>query len=254
MYLNIKESILSRSILLTALVKMLAAFVEGNLRFLIRRDETLTPDMLDRMIWNVQTVSSIVQIIVITLIFYYSWKRLYHYINLIPLEDRREMGALQQQYLGKRNATLSAESVSRLLQLWAVIFVGAELVYSFSSLMYRKFIATLMTALAESGGASNETFLMLYNMTHGFKYLEILGALLLGVVMTGIFLSDRYLKAASLIILVLFLLAFGIFQMQTLSFWGREIGIVWTSIIYHFTETIGLVILSFYLTKKYKGL
>ena len=51
-----------------------------------------------------------------------------------------------------------------------------------------------------------------------------------------------------------YLLAFGLFQMQTVSLMGREIGIVWTSIIYHITETAGLLILSLYLTKRYKGL
>ena len=175
-------------------------------------------------------------------------------MNLIPAEDRSEMGALQHEFLGDKIASLSASSVSRLLQLWAVIFIGAELIYDFSSIMYRKFIALLVEALEDTSGLSDGTFVLLYNMTHGFKYLEILAALLLGVVMTGIFLNDRYLKLASLSVIALFLLAFGLFQMQTVSLMGREIGIVWTSIIYHITETAGLLILSLYLTKRYKGL
>ena len=120
--------------------------------------------------------------------------------------------------------------------------------------MYRRFIGMLIDALSESDGMTDGTFVMLYNMTHGFKYLEILAAILLGVVMTGIFLNDRYLKLFSLVILVMFLLAFSVLQMQTVYLMGREIGIVWTSIIYHVTETIGLVALSVYLAKAYRGL
>jgi iron complex transport system permease protein len=81
--------------------------------------------------------------------------------------------------------------------------------------MYRRFIAILMDALSGDVAMTDGTFVMLYNMTHGFKYLEILAAILLGVVMTGIFLNDQYLKLASLGVLVVFLLAFGVLQMQT---------------------------------------
>ena len=55
-------------------------------------------------------------------------------------------------------------------------------------------------------------------------------------------------------ILLLFLISFAVIQMQTVYLMGREIGIVWTSIIYHFTETLGIIFLSLYLNKRYKGL
>ena len=164
------------------------------------------------------------------------------------------MGELQKEYFGDNLASLSVSSVNRLLQLWAVIFVGAELIYDFTSILYRRFIGMLMDALSLGEGMTDGTFVMLYNMTHGFKYLEILSAILLGVVMTGIFLNDRLLKLASLAILAVFLISFAVLQMQTVYLMGREVGIVWTSIIYHATETIGLFLLSLYLSKKYKGL
>ena len=136
----------------------------------------------------------------------------------------------------------------------AVIFICAELIYDFTSIMYRRFIAILMSLFESDSSLTDSTFILLYNMTHGFKYLEILVAILLGVVMTGIFLNDKFLKLASLVVLILFLLSFSILQMQTVNLLGREIGIVWTSIIYHFTETLGLILLSAYLSKRYKGL
>jgi hypothetical protein len=175
-------------------------------------------------------------------------------MNLIPENDQKEMGDLQKEFLGGNIASLSVSSISRLLQLWAVIFVGAELIYDFTSIMYRRFISILMDALSSGSALSDGTFVMLYNMTHGFKYLEILSAILLGVVITGIFLNDRFLKLFCLIILLVFLLAFGVLRMQTVYLLGREIGIVWTSIIYHATETLGLIVFSYYLAKRYKGL
>ena len=210
--------------------------------------------MLDIMLWHCQLVISVIQIAITSVIFYLIWRRLSHYMNIIPKEDRKQMGDLQKEFFGENLATLSVSSVNRLLQLWAVIFVGAELIYVFTSIMYRRFIGMLMDALSTSDGMSDGTFVMLYNMTHGFKYLEILSAILLGVVITGIFLNDRYLKIASFVILLLFLLSFGALQMQTVYLMGREIGIVWTSIIYHVTETVGLFLLSLYLSIRYKGL
>ncbi len=254
MYITIKKHILSNCILKVALVKILAALLEGLLRIILQKTSSATPDMLDIYLWHCQLVISGLQIVAVAIIFYFSWKNLNHYMKLVPKDDQQGFGELQKEYLKDKIASLSVSSVNRLLQLWAVIFIGAELIYGFTSIMYRRFIAMLMDALSEGSGMTDGTFVMLYNMTHGFKYMEILAAILLGVVMTGIFLNDRYLKLASLAILILFLLSFGVFQMQTVYLMGREIGIVWTSIIYHITETVGLAALSFYLSKAYKGL
>ncbi len=255
MYISVKKHILSKSILLVAVTKIVAALIEAAIRLFIEKSVTTSPDMLDIMLWRVELVLSLVQITITAWIFYVEWRKLCHYMNLVPKDDQQGMADLQKKYLGTNKlASLSVSSVNRLLQLWAVIFIGAELIYLFSSVMYRRFIAMLMDALSEGSGMTDGTFVMLYNMTHGFKYLEILAAILLGVVMTGIFLSDRYLKIASLIILVLFLISFSLLQMQTVYLMGREVGIVWTSIIYHTTETVGLIALSYYLARKYRGL
>ena len=254
MYINVRKHILSNAILGVALVKIIAAFLEGSLRIILKSRQYSTPDMLDSILWNCQLAISAVQILFIAFIFYYSWKKLNHYMNLVPKEDRDSFGKLQKEFLGDHIASLSVSSVNRLQQLWAVIFIGAELIYIFTSIMYRRFIGMLMDALSGSSSLTDGTFVMLYNMTHGFKYLEILSAILLGVVMTGIFLNDRALKLSSLAILALFLISFAVLQMQTVYLMGREVGIVWTSIIYHVTETLGLVLLAFYLSRHYKGL
>ena len=254
MYINVKKHILSHSIMSVALVRIIAAAFEGVSRLLLERSNFASPDMLDIYLYRISLISSSLQIIAASVIFYIAWKKLKHYLDLVPASDQQGMGELQKEYLGEKNASLSVSSVNRLLQLWAVIFIGAELLYDFTSIMYRRFIGMLINALAGGSALSDGTFVMLYNMTHGFKYLEILSAILLGVVMTGIFLNDRYLKLASLIVLALFLVSFALFQMQTVSLMGREYGLVWTSIIYHITETLGLFFLSLYLTIAYKGL
>ncbi len=240
--------------MLVALVKILAAFLEAVIRIVLQRASKQSPDMLDVTLWRVEVSISLTQIVITAVIFYLSWKKLNHYMSVVPVDDQKGMADLQKEYLGENIASLSVASVNRLLQLWAVIFIAAELIYVFTSTMYRRFISVLMEALSHGGGMSDGTFVMLYNMTHGFKYLEILAAILLGVVMTGIFLNDRYLKLGSLAVLIMFLIAFGVMQMQTVYLMGRAIGIVWTSLIYHFTETLGLVIMSRYLARRYKGL
>jgi hypothetical protein len=254
MYISVRKHILSNAIMGVAIIKIIAALLEGGIRILLNNSSTTTPSILDSMLWRCQIISSLTQILLIIIIFYFSWKKLEHYMSIVPKEDQKEMEKLQQEFLGKRRSSLSVSSVNRLLQLWAVIFICAELIYDFTSIMYRRFIAILMSLFESDSSLTDSTFILLYNMTHGFKYLEILVAILLGVVMTGIFLNDKFLKLASLVVLILFLLSFSILQMQTVNLLGREIGIVWTSIIYHFTETLGLILLSAYLSKRYKGL
>ena len=238
MYINVKKHLLSRAIMFVALLRIAAACCEGLLRFLIRRSSTLAPDMLDIVLWRMQLVISGIQIVVTGLIFFFTWKRLNHLASVVPAEDRNLMGALQKEIFGDNLASLSVTSVNRLLQLWAAIFVGAELIYVFTSSMYRRFIGILMDALSVGDGMTDGTFVMLYNMTHGFKYVEILSAILLGVVMTAVFLSDRFLKIISVVILALFMISFSALQMQTVYLLGHQVGIVWTSIIYHVTETM----------------
>ncbi len=254
MYITGKRPLLSTFILSVAVVKIVAAMTEGLMRILVHRQSGMAPDMMDIVLWRAQIIMSFVQIGAVIIIFARLWKKLKRYLSIVSDEDRRAMGELQREYLGNKLPSLSASSVSRLLQIWAVIFIAAEAVYTIIAILYRRFIGILMDALAEGSAMTDGTFVMLYNMTHGFKYVEILTAILLGVVMTAIFLQDRTLKILSVVIAVLFFISFGIFQMQTVNLMGKSFGIVWTSIIYHASETLGLVLLSFYLTKRYRGL
>ncbi len=97
------------------------------------------------------------------------------------------------------------------------------------------------------------SYVTIYNNTHGFKYMGMLLAILIGVIMTGIFLKDKLLKGVTLACTALFLITFSLFQMQTIEFFGKSIGIAWTSVIFHFVETMGLIALALYLRYRYHG-
>lgn len=252
MYFSKRTHLLSYAIMASAMIRLLGTVSEGFFRMIARQSVYLAPDMLDVALWRIQIICSFVQIILMSLVFMLSWRKLKRLTGLISEEDRGELGRLQEEFLGDHLASLSAKAVGQLIQIWAVIMVGAECIYCVVSVTYRQFTSELM--LLAMGGSDYTSFVSVYNMTHGFKYLEILTAILLGVIMTGIFLSDRYLKAVAVIIAACFLLAFSFFQMQTIVFSGKYIGIVWTSVIFHFTETIGMFILSVYLSKHYRGL
>ena len=253
MYFSKRTHLLSRAIMISAIVRLAGSMTEGIIRMFINRSSSLSPDMMDSLLWNVQTVCSVMEIAAISIAFCMSWQKLKRYKNLIGEDDLLEMGRLQEEVLGKHQlSSLSVDSIEQLIQIWAVILIGAECIYCVSSMIYRRFTTELMSLVLL--GQQYSTFVSVYNLTHGFKYLEMFTAILLGVVMTAIFLRDRTLRVVAAVITVMFLLAFGIFQMQTISLPGRQIGIVWTSVIFHLTETLGLFALSIYLAKHYRGL
>lgn len=252
MYFSKHKHILSVAIMLSAIIRLTGSLVEGLIRMIVNRNVKLTPDIMDSVLWNVQAVCSLLEITAIAIVFYVSWRKLNRYRSLIDEDDYNEMGRLQEEVFGSDLSSLSVDSIEQLLQIWGVILTGAECVYYISSMIYKRFTTELM--LLVLNGNQYSSFVSIYNLTHGFKYLEMLTAILLGVAMTSIFLHDKYLNIAAVLITVIFLAAFGIFQMQTINFPGREVGIVWTSVIFHLTETLGLFGLSVYLSKHYRGL
>ena len=62
MYISIKKHILSKAIMSVAVVKLIAALIEGILRFFLEKSNTTSPDMLDIMLWHSQLAISFIQI------------------------------------------------------------------------------------------------------------------------------------------------------------------------------------------------
>ena len=252
MYFNKHTHLLSNSIMAVALIRLGTTALEGIFRFILGKSLLLAPDMFENVIWRFQLSGSVFKMIAITVVFYIVRKKLLKYINTVSEDDQSEMGKLQEEFLGNDLSSLSADSIAQLLEIWAVILIGAEGVYTVSTIIYRRFTAELL--LMVLGGAQYNAFLSVYNLSHGFKYVEMLTAILIGFFMTGIFLKDNKIRIASIIITIAFLIAFSIAQMNTITLPGRTVGIVWTSVIFHLTETAGLLFFSLYLARNYKGL
>ena len=252
MYFSPKKHILSDVIMKVALLRLFGAGVYGALRLFLRRMSAV-PDMVDVMIWRAQVLTSAAVLILSALIFVQALYSIAKGLRSVPKEDRIEMARLQEEVFGENNSALPVETIRRLLRIWLTILVGAQSMYDFSAVIYRRFVANLTQFFIDSTGGTGETFVSIYNLTHGFKYQGMLIALLLGAMMTGIFLDDRALKITSVIIACLFMISIAGLEMFTLSLMGRSYGIVWSSVIFHLMETVGLFALAMYLRRRYNG-
>ncbi len=254
MYINKKKHILTKVIFGAAFCNLIFELSEGAQRFFLRKKYSFQPDMLEMTMWQVQLAVSFIKLGIMVVLFVLAWNELRRIKRLVGQDDLVEMAKLQTEAVTDSISTLSAYSIEQLLQIWAAIFIGAELVYDVTALVYRDFIGALSRVFDMSDQGMADAFVSFYNNTHGFKYMGMLIALFLGIFVTGVFLKDRILKAAAFLVAVLFTLAFVILRMHTVTIFDRSIGIVWTSVIFHLTETVGLVCLSIYMAKKYKGL
>ncbi|MBR5116774.1 MAG: hypothetical protein IK096_06885 [Lachnospiraceae bacterium] len=253
MHFSPKKHILSDVIMEVALVRLAGAGLYGIVRLLLRKGGVL-PDMTDASIWKMQMAFSAITLLLSAVIFLRALYIISQGIKAIPREDRQEMAKLQEEVFGDHIAALPAETVRRLLRIWFTILVGAQSMYDFSSVIYQRFISRLTQFFVDTTGGTGEAYVSIYNLTHGFKYQGMLIALLLGAMMTGIFLDDRGLKITSIVIAGLFMVSVAGLEMFTLSLLGRNYGIVWSSVIFHLMETVGLFALAFYLRKRYHGI
>lgn len=254
MYINKKRHILTKVIFGAAFCNLLFELSEGAQRFFLRNKYSFEPDMIEGALWQAGLVLSFVKLGIIVVLFALAFGELNKIEGLVEKDDLVEMAKLQTEAVTDNISTLSAYSIGQLLQIWAAIFIGAELVYDVTALVYRDFIGALSKFFYMADRNMADAFVSFYNNTHGFKYMGMLVALFLGIFVTGVFLKDRILKVAAFLVAVLFTLAFVIFRMHTITIFDRSIGIVWTSVIFHLTETVGLVCLSIYMAKRYKGL
>lgn len=253
MYINPRKHILSETILITAVIRLLTAIASGTARLLMRRAGVL-PDMVDDLTYTVQNFFSLVNLVLSASVFVYALFRITHFIGVVPEEERREIARLQEEVFGKKNTVLPAETVRKLLEVWCVILVGAQAMYDFMNIIYRQFAVNLAGIVLSSGSEGAQgAYVSLYNFTHCFKYQGMLIALLLGVLMTAIFLSDPFLMIIAVGIAALFIVCSMGMEMYTLSVLGHSFGIVWTSVLFHFIETVGMITMALYLRLRYRG-
>lgn len=133
----------------------------------------------------------------------------------------------------------------KLLILWGVILVPIQLINDVCVMLYTRMLELVQAVLLYSGIPEGpQTFALIYDMTHGFKYICMLVALLLGIIFTGQILEKKSLMVVGIVSALLFMVAFTIFRMQTVaidSIVKFSIGINWTSTIFHLLTTIGMM-------------
>lgn len=253
MYVNQKTHMVSNTIRTVAWINLAAAGVGGAVRLFLNRQASLQPDMLRAGYWMLQRGISLLQIVLAGLVFWRAFRKLNRLRQTVPKEDYSEMAKLQEEILPEGISKLSSYSIGQLLQIWAGILIGARLVYDIFTEVYRGFIADLSYVLDPSDAEAMRVFLGIYNNTHAFKYLGMLVAIAMGIFITGIFLNDRKLKLAAAGLTIVFVLVSTAAGMGTYTVLNRDVAIVWSSVVFQLLQTFGLLGLSFYLRRYYRG-
>ncbi|MBO6259573.1 MAG: hypothetical protein J6N47_01970 [Lachnospiraceae bacterium] len=242
-----KNYILSDSLAKAALLNFLCVLVGAGVRFIFRHAEELNPDMQDMNFTLLGMAIAIVRVMLTAVIFLMANRRIK---AVIANEGFADPDKLKEEMNPAGSTLLAAYSTRKMLQVWGVILVAANLLQEFCSRMYQNVMDQLQSYYFGESMVSNEA-VSVYNSTHGFKYIGMITALIIGFFVTGVFLNDRKLMVLSALMMIAFALAFGMFQMFTLKFADRSIGIVWTGVIYHLTNTVVLFIFSQYTRKKH---
>ncbi|MCR5733937.1 MAG: hypothetical protein K6G22_04940 [Lachnospiraceae bacterium] len=210
--------------------------------------------MADTYVWRVQSAVAIIVLIISAFIFIRVLHKIKRFIAVVPEDERIEMARLQEETFGVRNAALNADTLRKLTELWFAILVGVQFMYEIFSEVYRHFALGLYTVTVSRNEITGEAYTSLYNLSHGFKYQGLLVALILGVIMTAIFLDDATLKLTAILAASVYLLSSIVPEMTTLNILGRDIGIVWSSVIFHILDTLGMAVFAIYLRIRYRGI
>lgn len=253
MYLNTRKHYLSKSICLSSLISLLAQSMNALSRIYFKSNLS-EPDMLNSSIFVFNMLVHVVVILLIFLIFSKNLKEMRNIMSIVLDDDVEKMGLLQKEIIPNDISTLKAAAIYQLMEIWAIILLFIQVMSLVSNYQYKSFVSKLYEIIPMQNYEQAVAFSGIYNSTHGFKYIGMFSALIIGIFVTAVFLKDRFLKVLSVITTFVFLMAFSIFQMITFDAQIKIISIVWTSVIYHGLETIGLLLFSFYLARHYKGL
>lgn len=144
-------------------------------------------------------------------------------------------------------------AVRKLLVLWGVILIPVQVINDMVGMLYTRMLQLIQIAFLTSGtDTDGKMFAMIYDMTHGFKYVCLFLAILIGVVMTGEILDRKILILLSGLVAVLFMVAFTVLRMGSVSIDAMdtyEIGVNWTSMIFHVLNTVGLFSVGLYIDR-----
>lgn len=247
MYISKKSHILTDALIQTAVVNFAEALMIGIVRLVLGKLVIGSPDMLNKDISIVGNILAGIRILLTLLVFINAYRKLNRARSLVSKDDYLEMAKLQEEFNPGGVSVLSSYSTFQLLQIWGFVLVGMSLLQEMGAAMYQRFITMLSLSTLDIASAD---FIAIYNITHGFKYMGMTMSMIIAIFATGIFIKDRNLKILALSLMGIFVLAFAVMQMNTITLAGRTMGIVWTSVIFHALETIGLMLIAIYLRNK----
>ena len=253
MYFTKKYHPVSKTLIATTVIQILASVIQTVLRWLIR-EKTGVPDMLDDKVWWMTIAVDGVALVLTATVLVIALRKVKEIMSFVDEEDQVMMGRLQEDTFGKDLSALPADLIFKVLAVWGSILVGVGIIQEVVTILYRRFALNLYGMYFSGNFTKKKMLNSIYNSTHGFKYLALLVAVLLGMVITAILLEDRRLLIFVVVAAGVFLLAFSLFDMTKINVFGKSIGVVWTSVIFHALQTVGMVSFAIYLRVKYKGL
>lgn len=249
--------ILSHTIIANAIINTICALMIFYCRKALAGElPAFLPVMQDEVIWNDQKLISAIQLAASAGIFIFAWHRFKRRKKYLNLSEGNSLWT-QTSEAGKsvNRKTLSIQSTGELLEIWAAIILGVGIIYDVSADMYRRFLLQIGELIGYDRSAEiEEAVVTVYNGSHGFKYVGMFTAIILGIVVTSIFLKDKKLISIAAILTTIFMISFAYVNMQTVTISGNQYGIVLTSVLFHALETFGLLFVGIYLYTRYKNI
>jgi hypothetical protein len=247
MFVSRKKHIVSDALMASGAIYILEIVADGGARLIMWDTLRNTPQIVNGQLSSLQTFVAFIRLALIMAVFINAYLRLRRIRQIVPVDDYTEMAKLQEEVNYNGVTVLSLYSISQLLQIWGFILICMSILQDAGEGMYQGFIRTLY----ESGILEDpDKFVSVYNSTHGFKYIGMLSAMIIGFYVTGIFIRDNRLKITALALMGVFVVSFELLQMQQMMIAGVTVGVVWTSVVYHLVQTVGLIGLALYLKNK----
>ncbi len=133
-----------------------------------------------------------------------------------------------------------------MIVIWGFVTIGVQILYYISSYYYGMLVNEMMSDLSpyEYG-----TF---YASTHVFKYAPMFIGLIMGIIITGAVLRDKWLVLICLILSSGYIACYGMEDMIPVVLPnGSQLGLVIPALIFHITESVGILLMGLYCKKKY---
>lgn len=133
-----------------------------------------------------------------------------------------------------------------MIVIWGFVTIGVQILYYISSYHYGMLVNEMMSDL------SPYDYGTFYASTHVFKYAPMFIGVIMGIIITGAVLRDKWLVLISMLLSVAYIACYGMEDMIPIPLWnGSQLGLVVPALIFHITESVGLLALGIYCKKKY---